>query len=205
MESREDDRTDAAQDGASKSVMALEELSALDLQAIALLSYAAPPQPLPTNLKQRLFAQLSQPEFGSIQASLDSGVSPQDCAQEIELSPLFELLSQSIETLKQASKPLAWQPVQGADGFEAATWKIDRAYNYVALFLRAKTRAHFPLHRHNRAESLRVLGGDLSAAERAYGAGDRILSQPDTCHALDTEAGCLVLAIVSVEDLQLSY
>lgn len=166
-----------------------EGLFGVDLETAAVLSYVAPTQVPAADLKARLFDRLS----GSASE------------QELEQTPssdLFELLSEPIETLKQASEALRWGPMGDVAGFEMATWKIDRAYNYIALFLRAKTKANFPLHYHSQEESLLVLAGDLKVEERVYRVGDRIHSHPSTRHALKTQTGCLVLVIASGQDVQ---
>lgn len=169
----------------------LEGLSVVDLETAAVLSYAAPARVPAADLKARLFDRLT----GSASE------------QELEHPPgsdLFELLSEPIETLKQASETLRWRPMGDVAGFEMATWKIDRAYNYIALFLRAKTKANFPLHHHSQQEALLVLAGDLAVEERVYRAGDRIHSRASTHHALETQTGCLVLVIASGQDVQLA-
>lgn len=149
------------------------------------LAYAAPLQPM-ADLKQRLFART-----GSTQRADRPEV------RSLELAPLLDW---SLAELAAAAAQLDWQSLPGMETGETAIWRIDRASNEVASFVRARGRDRFPAHCHAQGEVLLVVDGDFSDGDRTYQPSDVLYSTAQSLHQPTTESGCLVLSISSLDD-----
>jgi ChrR Cupin-like domain len=157
------------------------------------LAYAAPLQPM-ADLKQRLFARVGSTRLIE---PLTETLTDRPTIQSPELAPLLDW---SLADLAAAAAPLDWQPLPGMASGETAIWRIDRATNQVASFVRAAGRDRFPAHCHASGELLLVIQGDFCDGDRTYSQGDRLYSTAQSLHQPTTESGCLVLSISDLDD-----
>jgi hypothetical protein len=157
------------------------------------LAYAAPLQPM-ADLKQRLFARVGSTRLIE---PLTEPLTDRPSIQSPELAPLLDW---SLADLAAAAAELDWQPLPGMTSGETAIWRIDRATNQVASFVRAAGRDRFPAHCHASGELLLVIQGDFCDGDRTYSQGDRLYSAAQSLHQPKTESGCLVLSISSLDD-----
>jgi anti-sigma factor ChrR (cupin superfamily) len=160
--------------------------------ALHSMAYAAPLQPLAPDLKQRLLQRI-----GSTRPATAPGVANSIEIRSAELAPLLDW---SLADLAAAAQALEWQPLPGMETGETAVWRIDRAANQVASFVRARGRDRFPAHLHAEGEVLLVISGDFSDGDRCYQQGDLLYSTAQSLHQPTTESGCLVLSISSLDD-----
>jgi hypothetical protein len=98
-----------------------------------------------------------------------------------------------------------WQqlPVPGAS-VKLLSVDPERGYAVVLGKLEAGTR--YPSHRHLKAEEIFILSGDLHIAGRKLEAGDFHRAGAGTTHGENySEAGCMILAVISTDDLQAQF
>jgi hypothetical protein len=157
------------------------------------LAYAAPLQPM-ADLKQRLFARVGSTRL------IEPLTEPLTDRPTIQSPGLAPLLDWSLADLAAAAAELDWQPLPGMASGETAIWRIDRATNQVASFVRAAGRDRFPAHCHASGEMLLVIQGDFCDGDRTYSQGDRLYSAAQSLHQPTTESGCLVLSISDLDD-----
>jgi hypothetical protein len=157
------------------------------------LAYAAPLQPM-ADLKQRLFARVGSTRL------IEPLTEPLTDRPTIQSPDLAPLLDWSLADLAAAAAELDWQPLPGMASGETAIWRIDRATNQVASFVRAAGRDRFPAHCHASGEMLLVIQGDFCDGDRTYSQGDRLYSAAQSLHQPTTESGCLVLSISDLDD-----
>ena len=161
------------------------------------LAYGVPLEPLPTNLKDKLFARLDS--FAC--AKGDSFA----CAfgDRITTKPadLLDLMDWSIEELKKVALDLPnWQPFPMPIGSEMVVWHIDEASDQLAYFLRITEAGKLPQHWHATGESILVLTGNFIDDDQVYEVGDRSFAAANTSHQPTTSMGCLILAVTSTKD-----
>ena len=174
-----DDREQTAADIAG--VPELEAEVTAFIAAASLLSYDVPLVAMAADLKDRLFQRIDRNHSES-------------------LSPLFQLLNQSVAALKQQATTLDWEAFPGMDGVSLATLRIDEDHRQIAFFIRAEGAGQFPQHHHATGEAVLVLEGDFGVEEQRYYAGDRIDSPADTAHQPSTFNGCLLFCVSSIDD-----
>ncbi|MBX3746468.1 MAG: cupin domain-containing protein [Verrucomicrobiae bacterium] len=94
-----------------------------------------------------------------------------------------------------------WQalPVPGA---RVKLLSLVKERGYAVVLGKLDPGAQYPPHRHLHAEQVFVLSGDLSIGERRLGPGDFHQADAGTWHRVNrSEAGCTILAVISIEDL----
>lgn len=147
-------------------------------EVVAALAYAAPLQPMATNLKDRLFERIAA-----------------------DSAPIAEVTVQdSITALLEQSAGAKWQPYPFASGVEVATLRLDKASRRVDCFIRSLGPVDFPQHRHAGEEEIVVLQGNVEIDGQTYGAGDRIHSFASTVHQPITHTGCTLFLRTSLDD-----
>ncbi len=63
--------------------------------------------------------------------------------------------------------------------------------------------SRYPSHRHLLGEEVYILSGDLHIGDRALKAGDFHHADAGTTHGVNfSEQGCVILAVISTQDLQ---
>jgi ChrR Cupin-like domain len=146
------------------------------------LAYGVRLEPLPTGLKNKLFARLDR----------------------IAIKPtnLLDLMDWSIAELQQVAIDLPnWEPFPMPIGSEMVVWQIDEANEQLAYFLRIKQAGKLPQHWHATGESILVLEGNFIDEDgQVYEMGDRSFAAANTSHQPTTTMGCLILAITSTKD-----
>ena len=106
------------------------------------LAYGVPLEPLPTGLKDKLFARLDR----------------------VTTKPtnLLDLLDWSIEELKKVALDLPnWAPFPMPIGSEMVVWHVDETSEQLAYFLRITGAGKLPQHWHATGESILVLTGNF--------------------------------------------
>jgi len=154
----------------------LGEVIQVDQATFAALAYAAPPVPMPADLKQRLFESLE--DF------------PASASQDILLATPM-----SVKRLTE----LHWKPYL-VQGVQVARLHVDKQKREVAYLMRAEAGICLPAHRHAEVEEILILEGDLSIEQNTYGQGDYIRSLPGSLHSPRTTGGCLAFVRTSVDD-----
>ncbi|MEM9905144.1 MAG: cupin domain-containing protein [Cyanobacteria bacterium P01_D01_bin.44] len=152
---------------------------------LAAIPYSIPSVPIAADLKSRLFQRIAGES-----AHLEVGP---------HSAKLIELLKYSVEELKRQAATLAWAPMAGANA-ELAIWQIDDLHREVAFFVRAAVGGTFPNHAHASGETVLVLDGDFVVEGNVYSVGDRISALGSTAHQPETQEGCLLFCISSIDD-----
>ncbi|NEQ49011.1 MAG: anti-sigma factor [Leptolyngbya sp. SIO3F4] len=150
-------------------------------ETAASLAYGAPAVPIATDLKERLFQRITEETVGP-------------------RSDLVTLLDLSINKLKQQANELDWVLMPGNSGAEVATWQVDDCDREVAFFVRKTNGGLFPNHAHASGETVLVLAGDFVVNAQVYGVGERVSSPGGTSHQPETQNGCLLFCVSSMDD-----
>ncbi len=150
------------------------------------LAYGVLLEPLPTGLKDKLFARLDR--------------------TIAKPANLLDLMDWSIAELQQVAIDLPnWEPFPMPVGSKMVVWQVDEASAQIAYFLRIKEAGKLPQHWHATGESILVLEGNFVDEDgKVYEAGDRSFAAANTSHQPTTTMGCLILAITSTNDKILS-
>jgi ChrR Cupin-like domain len=162
----------------------IEELTHYQIAATA-IPYGAPPAPIATNLKDRLFARLEL-------APPEPVLPPQS-----ESSESLENIEKSLTALR--FQDLEWQPYS-VPGVEIANLYIDNTKREIVGILRAQSGVRYPLHTHAKVEEIYMLEGDLVVDDKVYGAFDYIRSEAGSTHAPYTIGGCMFFFRTSMDD-----
>ena len=152
--------------------------------AVGLIPYTAEPIPIAADLKDRLFARLnleSPPLVANPQTPIP-----------VDLPPVDQIFS--IE-----SKNLQWKPHR-TPGVECALLFFDPVQRMRSMVVKAAAGVVYPLHRHEQAEEIYMLEGELILNGKIYVAGDYIRSSAGSIHAPATTTGCLFLIRACVDD-----
>ncbi len=146
------------------------------------LAYGVPLEPLPTGLKNKLFARLDR--------------------TTTKPTNLLDLMSWSIAELRQIAMDLSnWEPFPMPIGSEMVVWQVDEVSAQLAYFLRIKEAGKLPQHWHATGESILVLEGNFIDEDgQVYEVGDRAFAAANTSHQPTTTMGCLILAVTSTND-----
>ncbi|MFQ3581147.1 MAG: cupin domain-containing protein [Chloracidobacterium sp.] len=133
----------------------------------------------PAHLRERLMSAISrQPS--------DSATTPPEAI--------------AYSTLARASDA-AWIPWR--KGWTTRLLYQNKTEDLIVAVVRAEPGVALPPHRHNRAEEVFVLEGDLTIGEAVFGPGDYIRSEAGTLHAANfTTTGCLILVRRSLAECQ---
>lgn len=83
---------------------------------------------------------------------------------------------------------------------EFATWQVDEGEREVAFFVRKSSGGLFPNHAHASGETVLVLDGDFVVGSQVYGVGERVSSPGGTGHQPETQHGCLLFCVSSMDD-----
>jgi ChrR Cupin-like domain len=150
------------------------------------LAYGVPLEPLPTGLKNKLFARLDR--------------------TIAKPANLLDYLDWSIAELQQVALDLPnWEPFPMPIGSEMVVWQVDEVSAQLAYFLRIKQAGKLPQHWHATGESILVLEGNFIDEDgQVYEVGDRSFAAANTSHQPTTSMGCLILAVTSTNDKILS-
>jgi ChrR Cupin-like domain len=163
------------------SAMLQAELA--EFQAVANdLAYGVPLEPLPVELKGKLFARLDR--------------------TTIQPANLLDLMNLSIAELQQVAMDLPnWEPFPMPIGSEMVVWQVDEVSQQLAYFLRIKEAGKLPQHWHATGEAVLVLEGNFIDEDgTVYEVGDRSFAAANTSHQPTTSMGCLILAVTSTND-----
>jgi ChrR Cupin-like domain len=146
------------------------------------LAYGVPLEPLPTGLKNKLFARLDR--------------------TTAKPANLLDLMNWSIAELQQVAMDLPnWEPFPMPIGSETVVWHVNEVSAELAYFLRIKEAGKLPQHWHATGESILVLEGNFIDDDgKVYEVGDRSFAAANTSHQPTTTMGCLILAITSTND-----
>lgn len=145
------------------------------------LAYGAPPVPMAADLKERLFQRIATESEGPS-------------------SDLVKLLTLPIAELKQRMADLDWTLMPGKSGAEVATWQVDDGEREVAFFVRKTEGGVFPNHAHASGETVLVLDGDFVVKGQVYRTGEQVSSPGGTSHQPETQTGCVLFCISSMDD-----
>jgi ChrR Cupin-like domain len=146
------------------------------------LAYGVPLEPLPTGLKDQLFARLDR--------------------TIAKPANLLDLMNWPIAELQQVSMDLPnWEPFPMPIGSEMVVWHVDEVSAELAYFLRIKEAGKLPQHWHATGESILVLEGNFIDEDgKVYEVGDQSFAAANTSHQPTTTMGCLILAVTSSND-----
>ncbi len=146
------------------------------------LAYGVPLEPLPTSLKNKLFARLDR--------------------TTAKPANLLDLMDWSIAELQQVAMDLPnWEPFPMPKGSEMVIWQVDEVNAQLAYFLRIKQAGKLPQHWHATGESILVLEGNFIDEDgQVYEVGDQSFAAANTSHQPTTTMGCLILAVTSTND-----
>jgi ChrR Cupin-like domain len=146
------------------------------------LAYGVPLEPLPTGLKNKLFARLDR--------------------TTAKPANLLDIMDWSIAELQQVAMDLPnWEPFPMPIGSEMVVWQVDEVSAQLAYFLRIKEAGKLPQHWHATGEFILVLEGNFIDEDgQVYEVGDRSFAAANTSHQPTTTMGCLILAITSTND-----
>ncbi len=164
---------------ASESLQA--DLAAFE-SAVGNIAYGVPLEPLPPNLKGKLFDRIDR-------------ISPTP-------KQLSDLLEWQIADLQQVARDLNnWAPFPMPEGSQRAIWQIDETNAQIAFFLRVHIPGALPRHWHATGESILVLEGNfIDDDDTVYEVGDISVMAANTSHQPTTSLGCLILGISSMND-----
>ncbi len=146
------------------------------------LAYGVPLEPLPTGLKNKLFARLDRTTARPVN--------------------LLDLMDWSIAELQQVAMDLLnWELFPMPVSAEMVVWQVDEFSAQLAYFLRIREAGKLPQHWHATGESILVLEGNfIDENGKVYEVGDRSFAAANTSHQPTTTMGCLILAITSTND-----
>lgn len=94
---------------------------------------------------------------------------------------------------KLDAEKIHWEPFR--PGVEIARLYGGAPDTASAALLRYAPNAKVPRHIHTGYEHIFVLSGSQNDGTTTYQAGDLIISEPTSSHAISSEQGCVVLAI----------
>jgi quercetin dioxygenase-like cupin family protein len=152
--------------------------------AVGLMPYTAPPVPMAIDLKDRLFDRLG---LDPVESAID--LDPEIPPQEPLSAAMFALRSQD----------LTWQAHRIA-GVDVAVLYVDPVERMRTMVVKVAAGVTYPLHRHQGAEEIYMLEGELIIEDRVYLAGDYIRSAPDSIHAPSTNMSCMFLIRSCIDD-----
>ena len=150
-------------------------------ETAVILAYGAPPRPMATDLKDRLFQRIANQPIGAS-------------------SDLLQLLGLPIADLRQKATELDWTLLPGKSGVEVATWQVDEDFREAAFFARKIGAGLFPNHYHASGETVLVLDGDFVVDGQVYYSGQQVSAPGKTSHQPESLTGCLLLCVSSMDD-----
>jgi quercetin dioxygenase-like cupin family protein len=100
------------------------------------------------------------------------------------------------------SEQVAWQPLAepGVTGISVKVLRFDaEAGRAPTILLKFEPGASYPAHNHPGGEEIYVLEGDIRFGNDNLKAGDYLYTVPNNVHAVSSEGGCVILAVVPRE------
>lgn len=100
------------------------------------------------------------------------------------------------------STGLPWRPLEepGVSGVWVKALRVDPAAGRApTILLRFDPGASYPAHRHPAGEELFVLEGSVRVGSEDLRVGDYLCTAPGQAHAVHSEGGCILLAVVPEE------
>jgi quercetin dioxygenase-like cupin family protein len=149
-------------------------------RSVGNIPYSAPPVPMATDLKDRLFDRLG----------LEPLATPPPPAVRGQIPDFFTIRSSQIK----------WRPHPRCRGVQIASLHIDRDRREAASMVKAEPGTLYPRHRHVGIEEIYMLEGELIIGTEVYAAGDYIRSHPGSIHAPITTTGCMFFIKSSLDD-----
>jgi anti-sigma factor ChrR (cupin superfamily) len=122
---------------------------------------------------------------------------------------LWERLAQRIGA-ETGGEPLGSPPPhwaepewkEAAPGISCKLLSADLEQNRVSMLVRLAPGTHYPSHRHDDAEELHLLHGELIIDDKTFRPGDYRRAEPGTVdHRVWTETGCTCLLMTSLHDV----
>ena len=101
-----------------------------------------------------------------------------------------------------------WRPLAEPDvtGVAVKTLRVDQASGRAStILLKFEPGASYPAHNHPGGEEIYVLEGDARFGHDLLRAGDYLYTAPDNAHAVHSEGGCILLAVVPEEVEKLKH
>jgi len=151
------------------------------------LAQALPPSPIPSaELRERILRQAEQRKARSNLERTLKGLKPSS--------------QDGFAFLRAASGP-GWVPLPVA-GASVKFLSYDDDNDYATVLGRLEPGARYPSHTHIHSEDIYMLSGDLHIGEQVICAGDFHHADAGTTHGVNwSEKGCILLAVLSKEDL----
>jgi quercetin dioxygenase-like cupin family protein len=100
------------------------------------------------------------------------------------------------------SNDVRWKPLDepGVTGVHVKVLRFDTTSSRApTILLRFDPGASYPGHAHPGGEEIFVLEGDVRLGEDRLRAGDYLYTAPHNTHAVHSEGGCVILAVVPQE------
>lgn len=145
--------------------------------AVSAIAYSVPSDPICSQLKDQLFAEI--------------GVAP----------PTILSVSQPVASpYTSRATNRAWQPHPTVAGVMIVSLFVDEAKQQTICLLRAEAGICYPQHRHAAFEEIYMLEGDLAIDGQVYYSGDYIRSSPGSSHSPYTQGGCTFFVRTSISD-----
>jgi anti-sigma factor ChrR (cupin superfamily) len=147
----------------------------LDLAALIALPLAQKP---PTSLKAKMLARVTAPSVAA---------------------------APSLVSFVRGDDPSGWVqlPVPGAS---LKVLSVDRRRGYAVVVGKLEAGSRYPAHTHLGSEEVYVVSGDLTIQGTRLEAGDFHHAEAGSRHDVNySETGCVVLVVLSLEDLQRQY
>jgi len=159
----------------SSGEVALKQESSAFADVAVAVAESLPLQQAPHGLKAKLLKQ----------------VEPAD--QPSAAGPGYRLIRQHDQT--------GWRNLK-VRGASVKLLSLDSNRGYAVVMGRLEAGCHYPAHTHSGPEELYVLSGDLHIEGRVLRAGDFHHADAGTSHGENfSEEGCVILAVVSAQDL----
>ena len=150
------------------------------------LAGSLPTVPPPSALKERIMRQAEQ---SNAQSRLKA-----------EIQRLLPPSVDGFAFLKEAAGS-GWVPLPVAGAF-VKLLAFDDTTSYATVLGKLDAGARYPSHRHQCAEDIFMISGDLHIGEAVLRAGDFHHAEAGTTHGVNwSEHGCVLLAVLSKADL----
>ena len=150
------------------------------------LATSLPTLPPPSGLKYRIMRQV---DASSAQARLI-----------VEIQKNLPPSEDGFSFLKEAANS-GWLPLPVAGAY-VKLLAFDDSTSYATVLGKLDAGARYPSHRHQSAEDIFMLSGDLHIGAGVLHGGDFHHAEPGTTHGVNySEKGCVLLAVLSKADL----
>ncbi len=160
------------------------ELNAFEA-AVSAIAYTAPPIPVSSDLKRRLFQRIAE-------------LSPTP-TEEVNSKPVIAASENNTPSVIVRSQNVKWRKYI-VSGISFANLYVDREKREFTCLMRLEAGVAFPLHRHGGVEEVFMLEGDLEVEGELCHPGDYIRSFPNSIHGPVSHTGCLLLVKSSLDN-----